>query len=63
MKEDIEVDLDTLNKMQLYNLLKLGEIDSYTYYECIQNLENRKSIFQKVKIIILKLLSKKQEKQ
>ncbi len=39
MKENIEVDLKSLNEKQLYNLLKLGEIDSITYYECMQDLK------------------------
>lgn len=59
MKENIEVDLDELNERQLYNLLKLGEIDSFTYYECVQDLKSKRtSIFQRVKSKILKLISK-----
>jgi hypothetical protein len=64
MKEDIEVDLDSLNEKQLYNLLKLGEIDSCTYYECMQDLKKKKmTIFQRVKNQILKLISKKESRK
>ena len=41
MKEHVGVDLNSLNKRQLCNLLKLGEIDSITYYECTQELKNK----------------------
>jgi len=59
MKEDTECDLDSLNEQQLYNLLKLGEINSFTYYECMQDLKSKRiTIFQKVKMQILKLISK-----
>lgn len=35
--ENIELNLDDLNEEQLYALLCLGEIDSYTYYEIYQD--------------------------
>ena len=44
MEENIEMKLEDLNRTQLNNLLSLGEIDTFTYYECCQDLE-RKTFF------------------
>ncbi|MEA2018303.1 MAG: PD-(D/E)XK nuclease family protein [Campylobacterota bacterium] len=41
IREDIEVDLNTLNEKQLFNLMKLGEIDAITYYGYSQELKNK----------------------
>lgn len=56
MKEDIEVDLESLNKVQLLNLLQLGEIDTFTYRECIEEL-NKNNIFLKLYSSIKKFIS------
>jgi hypothetical protein len=47
MKEDIELDVNTLNETQLFILLQSGEIDSCTYHECVQEI-NRNSISGKI---------------
>ena len=57
MREDIEVELDSLNEKQLFSLLRLGEIDSITYYECKRELKSKNILvllFNKIKRIILK---------
>jgi len=51
MKENIEVDITLLNEKQLHALLILGEIDAITYYECVEQLEIKRSqgLFYKIR--------------
>ena len=53
MKEDIEMDIETLTSQKIMLLLELGEIDSITADELLKEKQSKTTIFHWIGLIFL----------